>query len=1281
MRFVENGPSIPDELLTARDQGRVVFFCGAGVSQAKAGLPDFLRLAETVTKKLGVSGDSPVLKLLAAAREIESQVGVSGLLTADRIFGLLEGDFLIRNIEAAVAYALKPADGLDLFAHETLLDLATTKEGKVRLVTTNFDRLFDECGRNLHSWLPPRLPEPARPSEMNGIVYLHGRVTADYTGAEGDGFVLSSSDFGRAYLSDGWATSFFRDIINHYVVIFVGYTADDSPVNYLLEALNKKKGKLENVYAFQAGNAENASSRWLHKGVKAIHYNELGGHRALWSTLEAWARRARDPDRWYAEIIDRARKGPKWFLPYERGQVAHIVSTVEGMRRFLQGDQPPPAEWLCVFDPRTRYGTPGFTGDFQNRGAYVDPFDFFCIDSDIPPRKIGPDDHDKNREIPLGSWDAFALNDFDRNNLKDDYFSSLRGHWASSISRLPSRLDEIGTWISNVGSQAAAVWWSARQQGLHPDITNRIRWQLERSSQIISPELYKAWCYLFEYWEQDKTVINRDWHELSAQAKKSGWNPLILRKYATFFRPHLKVEHKMRASSPIPPTETDEPNFHNLIKLGVSYPQQVSDFEIPDEWLVPVVAELRKNLEVALELEKETGGYGLSHISPITPDDDSSGEAYDLTRGLSGAVIKFSSLFTRLIQLNLDAAKHEFLRWPAGDNSIFARLRIWTARSSDIVSDAQFGTIVADISDETFWDHYHARDLLLTLASRWKALKAETRIEIGGRLLNGPLPREDEDDDSFEERRAWFAVSRITWLQRNGCEFHFDLTAETERLQLLIPEWKPEHADKVASSLVGRGGWVKTETEHSALLLEPLASVLSKARELSRRKNDSLIDNDPYAGLAAQRPVRAFAALRLIAKQEDFPDWAWRTFLNAEARKNDKPRFAAFVAEQLLRYSDETIARFIRPAANWFLSVSKVLSANYPATFDRGADALTRALVSEPEESTSAIMWGHEEPDWATESLNAPAGKLAQSFFNDLRNDNRQAGNGFSPSWLINVEGLLALPGNLRRHALVIFAHHLNWFWTIDREWSEKKLLFVLDSADRDDKNAFWGGFFWGARLNSQTLCLRLKPYLLELAKQSNATRHEHGQVLSGIILRSWCSYIVGTNERCIAGDELRDVLLHADDQFRSQLLWNAERWSSANDALGEIKSDSWLLELLREVWPRQKSVNSPAMSECLCDLAFSNKDRFAELAEIILLLVTPIDREHWVLPILQESKDEIPDLYPRQALALLYAVLPDNVSAWPYGIQDWLRHIAEADSTLKTDERFLELQLKWDSR
>ena len=64
MRFFENGPAIPDELLHARDEGRVVFFCGAGVSRAKAKLPDFFGLAKKVMKTLGVQADSPARSYL-----------------------------------------------------------------------------------------------------------------------------------------------------------------------------------------------------------------------------------------------------------------------------------------------------------------------------------------------------------------------------------------------------------------------------------------------------------------------------------------------------------------------------------------------------------------------------------------------------------------------------------------------------------------------------------------------------------------------------------------------------------------------------------------------------------------------------------------------------------------------------------------------------------------------------------------------------------------------------------------------------------------------------------------------------------------------------------------------------------------------------------------------------------------------------------------------------------------------------------------------------------------
>ena len=65
MRFLKDGPSIPDELLNARDEGRVVFFCGSGVSRARADLPNFIGLAEQVIDARGVQPDHSARKIIA----------------------------------------------------------------------------------------------------------------------------------------------------------------------------------------------------------------------------------------------------------------------------------------------------------------------------------------------------------------------------------------------------------------------------------------------------------------------------------------------------------------------------------------------------------------------------------------------------------------------------------------------------------------------------------------------------------------------------------------------------------------------------------------------------------------------------------------------------------------------------------------------------------------------------------------------------------------------------------------------------------------------------------------------------------------------------------------------------------------------------------------------------------------------------------------------------------------------------------------------------------------
>ncbi|WP_169742831.1 SIR2 family protein [Muricoccus aerilatus] len=148
----------------------------------------------------------------------------------------------------------------------------------MRLVTTNFDRVFEEADPSLVPIMPPTLPDLTRPGALNGIIHLHGKVSLDYSAPESPEFVLSSADFGRAYLADGWATTFMRVLMDRYRIVFVGYSADDPPMQYLLEALQPSvaSGRL---YALQQREASYASGLWRHKGVTAIPFD---GFPALW---------------------------------------------------------------------------------------------------------------------------------------------------------------------------------------------------------------------------------------------------------------------------------------------------------------------------------------------------------------------------------------------------------------------------------------------------------------------------------------------------------------------------------------------------------------------------------------------------------------------------------------------------------------------------------------------------------------------------------------------------------------------------------------------------------------------------------------------------------------------------------------------------------------------------------------------------------------------------------------------------------------------------------------
>ena len=67
--------------------------------------------------------------------------------------------------------------------------------------------------------------------------------------------------------------------------------------------------------------------------------------------------------------------------------------------------------------------------------------------------------------------------------------------------------------------------------------------------------------------------------------------------------------------------------------------------------------------------------------------------------------------------------------------------------------------------------------------------------------------------------------------------------------------------------------------------------------------------------------------------------------------------------------------------------------------------------------------------------------------------------------------------------------------------------------------------------------------------------------------------------------------------------------------------------------------------------------------------------------PELRKAKDSLVDRYPAKMLELFCAILPDQVTSWPYGIEAVIDRLAEADAKLKKDERWVSLKRRWDSR
>jgi hypothetical protein len=891
-----------------------------------------------------------------------------------------------------------------------------------------------------------------------------------------------------------------------------------------------------------------------------------------------------------------------------------------------------------------------------------DPFEALSLDRDAPPEQADLEDVFNDREIFEGAIDVFQPNALDREQGSYRSYSALRGAGDHFHTELSPRLTQIGIWLQRVSHQPLALWWAAHQTGLHPSIVRNINWALLHQPQRFQDHIRRGWRMLLSKWADERDDPDRQKYQIEQQAQQEGWTESVVRSVVGIYRPRLTVRPAIGVRHPLTWGDLGQPE--NVIYVDVDYPHPHRVINLPDEYIAYAVKCFRNNLEFALALEREISGSDWVPLESSRRSDEDS-DLSESSYGLTGLVIYVQKLMTRFAGVDPEAARDQVRSWPLRDEYVFARLRIWAA-GAGLLSPSEAGAIFLSLPDSVFWGSVHERDLLYALRDRWADLSLDDRKALERRLLAGSYPWDINVPGGREEAIVQDRLSRLHWLSTHEVAFTFDLDETMQELRLDAPRWSTRMGDEVAASNAPQVFYVATDTRPDPILETPVSEILSRAKEVGGLDFATRTEVEPFQGLVAEKPARALGALTHAARSGDVPRWAWSAFLRGDNRSADRPRRVKAIAARLQSLPPAGLRRIAYPVSEWMMVMADSLYGDASGVLPALWESLMLALRLPPVEQQHRA-----HRSWADDALNAPVGKLFDLLLKDPGKDELAIGAGFPCHRTGRLDDLLSLPGDMRRQALVMLGSQLNWLFTIDPIWTERQLLSHV-SDEGPDGDALWDGVLWTAQTPSRLLYPALKQALF--ARVDKLRRRNEKTILGGFLLAGWAGP-AAAGESFVTDVELREILIHADDEFRQGLLWQLERWSAESD-------NSWrerVVPFFMRVWPKQRALRTPAISSHLANFALASGDLMPAVVELVLPRLVPVRDTPLRFEYISGAPGEhAAKAYPAATLDLLWAVLGEDASSWPYTIGETLQLLAEARETA-ADSRLSELRRRMD--
>lgn len=1199
---------IPYEVLQAHEEGRLVFFCGAGISYY-TGLPGFRDLVVQAYRGLSPQLD-PTAEKPDQWKTQHDAAFHSGRY--DQALHLLERDctrsIVRRKIINILSRPLKRGSG-HLRLHHSLLTLARLEDGSgYRLVTTNFDNRFDKAQRGLSPvQLAPALGPPRRPGWRH-ITYLHGRI--EPSDPDGDGLVVTSADFGAAYLRDGWAARFLVELLREFTVLFVGYSLNDPIVSYLVDALASEMrpdGQFQKAYVlagYKDGNEERDDETWRAKGVTPILFS-TGCDGKDWTAqdvlLGAWADEydqglssriatARQPTRLpYTEAISESEvKNVAWALSKSDASVA---------KAFAEADPPPHPSWLRPLSTVTVPTTAGHEG----AGLF-----------DLPSPKPK------------------------KGKLKAHHIAPLAGHMAACIPWLPLSpiTFHLGRWlVRHMSDQETVIPWVIERQGvLHPEWLRFLMGEVDKV-----PEPYQSfWRPLLEGKAQPPCSSGL----LFLRRFGKDWPPDGDDLLLSSARPWLGMSQPFRIWPSEGPPETVEDLVKFKIKLAdgdiIQRVFEAREHDHVRQALTRLADPLTSRLlEVCRLAEQSSVSDATTRSYGAVPLVGEPGERRATEAWAALVHLVSESLFCLADQP--EAAGTLANRWMmlgASGHVLFQRLALFAAAETDTISPAR-GLKFALEHDRIFWRLEAWPEFARFLHRRARDFTETDRQVLFATIEAGPPAGlfTSPPDVELIDRLRGRVLGKV--LQGDG----------------IVPEqWQvlAKTHQEIPERLIGdiKVGWRPNKTAESIEHLSP-AEAATKIMEADGWDGGHMLSD-----LFKKCCHRAFATVEELIRNGEARSHVWG--IGLEGLRDEKSR--EVIADALENFIDlaESHRQWLQiHAVRAISSVLNSWSENFPEDFDPAIFATLWSLLWDASEKNGASGLIDEEEGLDT-AINAPGGNLAQALLARFFAFSPESGSGIPPELAPMFRRSTEGETLSHRFARIVYASRLVYLFNVDRQWAETAIIGLMH-VDSGEALALWEGFLWNPRWHERlldALSEPLKSILPIMEKRPERVSDRLGPFLAGVCISGRAKQAEGL---------LSEYLVHAPPRAMAQTAATmAHHLEDAADKAATLWRKT-IGPLIDQRWPALRDKQTPETSGAFAGIALRSGDAFPDAVQTLLskrLIIASDDSargalgEILILTRISDDDEEatveqLAQAYPRDMLDLLNAATGDTIDYW----------------------------------